>query len=48
MNKCKKHPKYKAIRKPKADCQACRDIYDNKQSFKRNYELLKQTCEKDF
>lgn len=25
--KCEKHPKYKAILKPTADCQECRNMY---------------------
>ena len=25
--KCKKHPTYKAIHKPTADCKACRYMY---------------------
>lgn len=29
--KCKKHPKYKAIRKPIADCQECREMWSKKQ-----------------
>ena len=29
--KCNKHPTYKAIRKPTADCQTCRDIYGEQQ-----------------
>ena len=29
--KCKKHPKYKAIRKPTADCQECREMFKNKE-----------------
>lgn len=28
--KCKKHPTYKAIRKPTADCKACREMYGAK------------------
>lgn len=28
--KCKKHPKYQAIRKPTADCQPCRDMWVEK------------------
>lgn len=27
---CKKHPKYKALRKPRAKCKVCLDIYKNK------------------
>lgn len=27
---CKKHPKYKAIYKPRVDCQDCRDYYNVK------------------
>jgi len=27
--KCKKHPKYKAIRKPGCDCDVCWAIYQN-------------------
>lgn len=27
MRKCKKHPKYKAIRKPRCNCKDCWDIY---------------------
>lgn len=25
--RCKKHPKYMALRKPTADCQPCRDMF---------------------
>jgi hypothetical protein len=32
---CKKHPKYKAIRKPTADCEMCRKIYKEKQQEKQ-------------
>lgn len=32
--KCKKHPKYKAVRKPTADCEACRKIYNEKKREK--------------
>lgn len=28
--KCKKHPKYQAKRMPTADCQPCRDIWNDK------------------
>ena len=27
MAKCKKHPTYMAIRKPTADCKACRNMF---------------------
>jgi hypothetical protein len=27
---CKKHPRYKAIRPPTADCEACRVMYARK------------------
>ena len=27
---CKKHPRYKAIRKPKTDCATCRKMYEDK------------------
>lgn len=26
--KCKKHPQYKAIRKPRADCSVCWSMYN--------------------
>jgi len=28
--KCKKHPKYKAIRRPRVACGVCWDMYDRK------------------
>ena len=31
--KCKKHPRYKAIRKPTADCSQCRRIWGAKKYF---------------
>jgi len=30
MNKCKKHPKYKAKMRPRVICSDCADIYKNK------------------
>jgi hypothetical protein len=36
--KCKKHPKYKAIKKPTADCYACRKIWEN--NYEGNYEYM--------
>jgi hypothetical protein len=30
QNKCKKHPTYKAIRKPTADCAKCREMWKNR------------------
>lgn len=33
--KCKKHPKYKAIRPPRCACEPCQDIYDHKIGFKQ-------------
>ncbi len=27
---CKQHPKYKAIKKPRADCEACRQMFEEK------------------
>jgi hypothetical protein len=38
MNKCKKHPTYKAIRKPTADCSLCHKIWNDKK-----YPELKMT-----
>jgi hypothetical protein len=29
--KCKKHPTYKAVHKPTADCATCRQIYSEKE-----------------
>lgn len=26
--KCKKHPKYKALRKPRTDCETCHKMYE--------------------
>ena len=31
---CKTHPKYKAIRKPTADCEKCRTIWYSKEKEK--------------
>lgn len=31
MSKCKKHPQYKVIRKPTADCEQCRKMWADKQ-----------------
>jgi len=31
MSKCKKHPKYKVLRKPTADCEQCRTMWKEKQ-----------------
>lgn len=28
--KCKKHPQYKVIRKPTADCEQCRKMWEDK------------------
>jgi hypothetical protein len=30
--KCSRHPKYKALRKPTADCAKCRAMYAAKQN----------------
>lgn len=35
MEKCKKHPTYKAIRKPTADCEPCRRMFAEAEA-KRN------------
>lgn len=32
---CRKHPKYKAMRKPTADCEACRRLFNLKQFLER-------------
>lgn len=29
--KCKKHPTYKALRKPTADCEVCRQMWQAKE-----------------
>lgn len=31
--KCKKHPQYKVIRKPTADCEQCRKMWEEKQKM---------------
>ena len=33
---CKKHPRYKALRKPTCDCIACRAFYEAKNSFEKD------------
>jgi hypothetical protein len=35
MDTCAKHPRYKAIRKPRAACDACWNMYLKKQSKPR-------------
>lgn len=30
---CKKHPKYKGIRKPRVDCLACWSTYNEKSAY---------------
>lgn len=34
--KCKKHPKYKVIRAPRAACQQCRSMFENKQKLQKS------------
>jgi hypothetical protein len=34
MPSCKKHPKYKGIRKPRIDCKECHEYYKYMQSKK--------------
>lgn len=34
--KCKKHPKYKAIRKPRVNCKECIKIYEKTENNSRN------------
>lgn len=37
--KCKKHPKYKGIHKPKVECEDCEKIYeDNHSSYDDGYD----------
>ena len=36
MEKCKKHPKYQAIRKPQCDCEACWKIYNEKHGIEES------------
>jgi hypothetical protein len=38
--KCKKHPKYKAILRPRADCEDCRKMYAAKQEAKNPNEVV--------
>ena len=33
--RCKKHPKYMALRKPTADCQPCRDMFADAEKSRR-------------
>ena len=33
MKKCKKHPYYKALRKPRSGCAECNEIYLDKQKL---------------
>ena len=35
--KCKTHPTYKAIRKPRADCETCREMF-SKAEMERELE----------
>jgi len=36
--KCKKHPKYKGICKPKVDCEKCKYIYEKHRNiYRHNY-----------
>jgi len=41
--KCRKHPKYKAVRKPTADCEDCLKLWNLKQEL----EAPKQVDEED-
>lgn len=42
IDKCKKHPKYKAIRKPQCDCSCCWEMY-----LKEKTRLLQQELDFD-
>lgn len=33
MKKCKKHPKYKAIRRPRVPCEQCAEMYQKSKSL---------------
>ena len=41
--KCAKHKSYLAIRKPKVDCAACWDMYNDKKKAKEQKEKTKIT-----
>ncbi len=41
--KCDKHKSYKAIRKPKVDCDRCWEIYNAKQKAKEEKEEAKES-----
>lgn len=39
MNKCKKHPTYKVIRKPTADCEPCRKLWAEKLKERKEWNI---------
>lgn len=43
---CKKHPKYKAIRQPKVDCDACWCLYHIAEDFRKDNKLTKKDYQK--
>lgn len=41
--KCKKHPTYKALQKPRADCKICREMFEEAE-LERNKESEILSC----
>ena len=39
MDKCKKHPQYKVVRKPTANCEKCKELWGKMKLFRLQREV---------